>query len=74
MVKAKTTDKASLMLIQAVHFYRTERDKKNGKGERGIIINNGESIIDSFGKPVDSVWDYTTYAHILTVHLPLNIW
>lgn len=63
----------NLMLIQSVRFYRTELSKSKGESEKGIIINNGESIIDSRGKLVTGIWDYTIVPFVLTIHLDLDL-
>jgi hypothetical protein len=59
------------MLIQSVIFWRTEQAKKQGKGERGVMFNNDELIIDASAKPVTApVWDYRIEGGVLTVNAP----
>lgn len=61
------------MLIQRVYFFRTEKDKKEGTGEHGIIIDNDKLIIDANAKAVDApVWDYRRLEHRLTIEVDLE--
>lgn len=57
------------MNIMACTFKRTARSKS----EKGIIVNEGDGpIIDTNGKVVSAVWNYTTFPYEFCINLKLE--
>jgi len=51
-------EKTIIRRIETIVFIREEPKAEPGDWEKGLLINEGQVILDKYGKVVPSVWKY----------------